>query len=145
MENCKFALCFLFAVFFGLSIGIGIGIGLRFGLYLAYNVTSSWIMDYLENCKFAIWILVALIIALLIGFGIRYGLFLVSSSVDDSGIQVIVIIAILVGLVLLGLSIYNCVKDYCYRPYAHIALCLHNICPCTEQKRKDDSYLFGYA
>ena len=116
---------------------------------MAYNVTSSSIMDYLENCKFAICIVVvvvfAWIIALLIGFGISFGLYLVSSSIDDPGIQVITIIAILVGLVLLGLSIYNCVKDYCYRLYAHIALCLHNICPCSEQKRKDDNYLFGYA
>ena len=75
-------------------------------------------MDYLENCKFAILILVALIIALLIGFGIRYGLLLVSSSVDDSGIQVITIIAI--GLVLLILSVYNCLKDYCIWLCSHI-------------------------
>ena len=102
-------------------------------------------MDYLENCKFAIWILVAGIFALLIGFGIKYGLLLVSSSVGDSGIQVIVIIAILIGLFLLILSVYNCVKDYCSWLYAHMALCLHNICPCSEQKRKDDNYLFGYA
>ena len=98
-----------------------------------------------ENCKFALWILFAMVFGTGLGLSIKFGLpYLAYCCVSSMGALAITFIGIAIGIFLLSLSLFNCIRVYCLPlilkcPFYHF---------CQDLKSKDEEnedYLFGYA
>ena len=98
-----------------------------------------------ENCKFALWILFAMVFGTGLGLSIRFGLpYLAYCCVSSMGALAITFIGIAIGIFLLSLSLFNCIRVYCL---PLIFKCQFNhFCQDLKSKHEEnEDYLFGYA